>query len=194
MRGEVGDRMAQWAARGSLDKLVFELIIDSLTDLLAETVPGFTHNLWLTFDVARHHLVQRLPYCLASGFRSCPGAPYGLSQPVKSSQPVEEQFRGLRQRLGGLVSVLHYLLEEFASTISHRFVQLGTLLPYALYVVGESTSRQRQPTAPTLDLSTEPRHSRVFLLFGRLQRGELLLKSLDLALQVLAAHRAEIVT
>lgn len=186
--------MAQWAARGSLDKLVFELLIDSLTDLLAETVPRFTHNLWLTFDVARCRLVQRLPYGLASGFRGCPGTPRGLSQPVKSNEPVEEQFRGLRQRLGGLVSVLHHLLEDFASVISHRFVQLGTLLPYALFLIGEGTSRQRQPTAPSLDLCTERRHSRVFLLFGRLQRGELVLKSLDLALQVLAAHRAAIVT
>jgi hypothetical protein len=186
--------VAQWAARGSLDKLVFELLIDSSTNLLAETVPGFTHDLWLTFDVARHRLVQRLPYGLASGFRGCPGAPRGLTQPVKSSEPVEEHFRGLRQRLGGLVSVLHHLLEDFASVISHRFVQFGALLPYASFVIGKGTSRRRQPTAPSLDLCTEGRHSRVFLMFGRLQRGELLLKSLDLALQVLAAHPAAIVT
>ena len=186
--------MAKWAARGSLDELVFELLANSLTDLMADSVPGLTHHLWLTFDVARQSLVQRLPYGPASGFRGCPGAPRGLPQPVKSSEPVEEHFRCLRQRLGGLVSVLHHLLEDFASVISHRFVQLGTLLPYALFVIGEGTSRRRQAIAPSLDLGTERRDRRVVLMFGRLERGELLLKSLDLALQVLAAHRAAIVT
>src|SRR6266540_6839674 len=99
MGGEVGDRMAQWAARGSLDELVFELLIDPVTDLLAETVPGLTHHLWLTFNVAHHRLVQRFPNGFASGFRGCPGAPRGLPQLVKSRDPVEEQFRGLRHRL-----------------------------------------------------------------------------------------------
>jgi hypothetical protein len=89
---------------------------------------------------------------------------------------------------------LHHLLEDFASVISHRFVQLGTLLPYALFVIGEGTSHQRQAIAPSLDLCGERCDSRVFLMFGRLQCGELLLKSLDLALQFLAAHRAAIVT
>ena len=51
--------MAHRALRRSLDKLMFEILVDALAHLVGKTIPRLTHYLWVSFQLVAGRRIQR---------------------------------------------------------------------------------------------------------------------------------------
>ena len=173
--------MAHRALRRSLDKLMFEILVDALADLVGKTIPGITHYLWVSFQLVPGRRIQRFSVAVGAELRGFPGASRLFVQGVEIMQSREKDFCGLHHRFSSRSSVLQDLLEELAGLLSQLLIQLRTLLLDGFLMIRQRTLGQRKAAQPSLDLLPKCRHSGVFLVLERSQLGDLRLESLDLS-------------
>jgi hypothetical protein len=173
--------VAHRALRRSLDKLMLEILVDALADLVGESIPRLTHDLGVSCQLVAGRRVQRFSGGTGTELRGLPGTSRLFVQSIEIMQSRQKDLCGLRHRFSSRRSLLQDLLEELAGLLSQFLIQLRSLFVDGFLMIRQRTSGRRKAAQPSLDLLPERRHCGVFLVLERSQLGDLRLETLNLS-------------